>query len=93
MPPRKVEFRVLGDCYSIKTELSDEEVGEVMELLRRRVEEVSSPGTAFLSREEAVMTTLNMAAEYVRLRREFATYRRKMNAYLASLSKRIEESL
>ncbi len=93
MPLRKVEFRVLGDCYSIETELSDEEAGEVMELVRRRVEEVSRPGTAFLSKDEAVLTTLNMATEYVRLRREFATYRRKMNAYLASLSKRIEESL
>jgi cell division protein ZapA len=90
---RKVEFKILGDTYVIETELSDDEAGEVMELVRRRVEEISNPGTAFLSKDDAVLTTLNMATEYVRLKREFATYRRKMNAYLVGLSKRIEESL
>lgn len=93
MPPRRVEFKVLGDSYVIETELGEEETAEVMELVRRRVEEVCRPGAAFLSKDEAILTTLNMATEYVRLRREFAVYRRKMNAYLAGLSKRIEESL
>ncbi len=93
MPSRKVEFKVLGDTYSIETELSDDEVGEVMAIVRQRIEEISGPGSAFLSRDSAVLTTLNMATEYVRLKREFVTYRRKMNSYLRGLSKRIEESL
>ncbi len=93
MSPRTVKFKVLGDVYSIETELNDDEVGEVMETVRLRVEEISGPGAAFLSRDCAVLATLNMATEYIRMKREFTVYRRKMNSYLRGLSKRIEESL
>lgn len=93
MSQRTVEFKVLGDTYSIETELSDSEVAEVMETVRQRVEEISGEGAAFLSRDAAVLATLNMATEYVRVTREFAVYRSKMNSYLRGLSKRIEESL
>ncbi len=75
---RLVEFQLLGQEFRFCTAASDEELEQVLTLVRTFVEGESAEQRMqdFPFARVAVLACLNMASRYVNLEREFALYRR-----------------
>jgi cell division protein ZapA (FtsZ GTPase activity inhibitor) len=73
---RLVRFSLLGQDYRFYTGSSEEEMEEILTLVRGLIEENSSGehGTIPVSKI-AVMACLNIASKYIKLRGEFDDYR------------------
>lgn len=89
---RLVKFEVLGQEYPLYTDAPEEDVEEILELVKTQLEEVSRGGGHILpANKAAVLTSLNMASRYVRLRREFWEYRQRVEQGLEQLAQRVEQ--
>lgn len=88
---RLVKFEVLGQEYPLYTDAPEEDVLEILQLVKSQLEEVSRSGGHILpANKAAVLTSLNMAGQYVRLRREFAEYRSQVEQQLERLVRQVE---
>ncbi|TBV80310.1 MAG: cell division protein ZapA [Desulfobulbaceae bacterium] len=90
---RLVKFEVLGQEYQLYTDAPEEDVREILQLVKTQLEEVSRVGARGLpANKAAILTSLNMASQYVRLKREFAEYRQTVERSLGCLSSRVEKT-
>ena len=90
---RLVKFEVLGQEFPLYTDAPEEDVQEILQLVKTQLEEVSQGGSRGLpANKAAILTSLNMASQYVRLKREFSEYRQQVESGLDRLSCRIEEA-
>ena len=89
---RLVKFEVLGQEYPLYTDAPEEDVQEVLELVKDQLEAVSKGGGArgLPANKAAILTSLNMASQYVRLKREFGEYRQRVEHSLGELACRID---
>lgn len=91
---RLVKFNVLGQEYPLYTDAPEDEVEEILELVKSQLE-TNAHGSSHLlpANKLAVLSSLNMAGKYVRLKKDFEQYKRAVSALSEALANKIESSL
>jgi cell division protein ZapA len=89
-----VKFKVLGQEYPLYTDAPEDDVEEILQLVKSQIEK-SAQGSPHLlpANKLAVLSSLNMAGKYVRLRKDFEQYKRAVNGVSDALAHKIESSL
>ena len=90
---RSVKFEVFGQEYSLYTEAPEEDVQEILEMVRSHLHETSKASNVMPSSKTAILASLNMAGKYVQLKRDFENYRSEVDAISSQLTKKIEDFL
>lgn len=67
---QSVQITILGQQYTIKSDLAPDRVTSVAQLVNEKIAEVSSSDRAVDSMKTAVLALLNIAGEYMDLRDE-----------------------
>lgn len=89
---RLVKFEVLGQEYPLQTDAPEDEVREILDLVKSQLETHSNT-TTLMPAKLAVLVSLNMAGKYVRLNREFEQYKRDNDEKISLLVDKIERVL
>jgi len=89
---RLVKFELLGLEYPLYTDAPEEDVSEILDLVRTQIEQ-HSKSAQMLSAKVAVLVSLNMAGKYVKLKRDYEKLKEKENQKIASIVDQIEETL
>ena len=89
---RLVKFEVLGQEYSLNTDAPEEDVQEILELVRSQLEQHSKTPN-ILPAKVAVLVSLNMAGKYVKLKRDYEKLKQKETEKIATIVEQIEGSL
>ena len=91
---RLVCFQLLGQEYKFYTAAGEEEMAEILALVRELVADdpAASRGT-LATGKAAIMACLNIASRYVQLRREHEHYRDEATNRFRRLTREIEEGL
>ncbi|MDF1577989.1 MAG: cell division protein ZapA [Desulfurivibrionaceae bacterium] len=88
---RPVKFEVFGHEYSLNTEAPEEDVQEILEMVREHLHETCrSPGVV-PSTKSVILASLNMAGKYVKLKREYEDYRDQVETLSGRIRKKIED--
>ena len=91
---RLVKFEVLGQEYPLYTDAPEEDIEEILHLVKMQIENLSKSSKSLLpANKVAVLTSLNMAGKYVRLKRDFEQYEQQMSVLVDRLTSVIENSL
>ena len=91
---RLVKLEVLGQEYPLYTDAPEEDIKEILQLVKMQIESNSKSSKSMLpANKVAVLTSLNMAGKYVRVKRDFEQYKQKMNELVERLTSVIENSL
>ena len=91
---RMVKFEVLGQEYPLYTDAPEEDVEEILDLVKSQIEEHSKASKSILPANKiAVLASLNMAGKYVRLKRDFEQYKHAADQLAERLTGKIAESL
>ena len=90
---RLVKFEVFGHQYSLHTAAPEDEVTEILELVRSQFEKIAPTSSRIVSDKIAILTCLNMAGEMVKMKRELNRMRKEADENIAALTKRIESYL
>ena len=88
---RLVRFTLLGQDFTFYTGSSEEEMKEILELVKKMVEDNTTgvSGTLPASRV-AVMACLNMASKFIRLKRSFEDYKIETEGRINSINMQLE---
>ncbi len=91
---RLVRFTLLGQQYKFYTGAPEEEMNDILDLVKDLIEENSlgNHGTIPVSKI-AVMACLNMASKYIKLKQEFEEYKVESEERLNSVNKKINACL
>lgn len=92
-PERLIKFEVFGHEYSLFTAAPEDEVEEILQLVKSQFEKLVPASSRVVSDKIAVLTCLNMAGEVVKMRKEIEQFKRQANENIGTLVKRIESSL
>ena len=91
---RLVKFKVLGQEYPLYTDAPEEDIEEILNLVRMQIESQSKSSKSVLpANKVAVLTSLNMAGKYVRMKRDFERYKQEMTERVERLTSVIKNSL
>jgi len=91
---RLVKFEVLGQEYPLYTDAPEEDIEEILQLVKMQIENNSKSSKSLLpANKVAVLTSLNMAGKYVRIKRDFEQYKKEMSELVDRLTAVIENSL
>jgi cell division protein ZapA (FtsZ GTPase activity inhibitor) len=91
---RLVKFEVLGQEYPLYTDAPEEDIEEILHLVKVQIENQSKSTKSLLpANKVAVLTSLNMAGKYVRMKRDFEQYKEQMSVLVGRLTSVIENSL
>jgi cell division protein ZapA (FtsZ GTPase activity inhibitor) len=91
---RLVKFEVLGQEYPLYTDAPEEDIEEILQLVKMQIESNSKSSKSLLPASKvAVLTSLNMAGKYVRLKRDFEHYKQQMTELVERLTSVIQNSL
>ncbi len=91
---RLVKFEVLGQEYPLYTDAPEEDIEEIMHLVKMQLENHSKSSKSRLpANKVAVLASLNMAGKYVRLKRDFEQHKQQMSELVDRLTSVIETSL
>ncbi len=91
---RLVKFELLGQKYAFYSAASDEEMKSILTLVRQLVENGSPHSTGTLPVGKiAIMSCLNIASRYVKLKQEFKEYKEDSEKRIAGLSDEIRVRL
>jgi len=88
---RSVKFEVFGQEYSLQTEAPEEDVQEILDLVRTHLQETCKVTNVLPSGKSVILASLNMAGKYVKLKRDFEAYREKVQEEAERLRKKIED--
>ena len=91
---RLVKLEVLGQEYPLYTDAPEEDIKEILHLVKMQIESSSKSSKSILpANKVAVLTSLNMAGKYVSLKRDFEQYKEQMSELVERLTSVIENSL
>ncbi|MEW6428484.1 MAG: cell division protein ZapA [Thermodesulfobacteriota bacterium] len=86
-------MRFLGHEFVLTTAAPQEEVEEVINLVQSQLAKLMHPSSKLISEKAAILTCLNLAGDYVRLKREYEQAQLAQGARVGRLTKRIESYL
>lgn len=91
---RLVKFEVLGQEYPLYTDIPEEDVEEILALVRSQLETNGKQTNRLLPPNKvAILSSLNMAGMYVKLKREFESYKLQVEECSHRLMQKIEDTL
>lgn len=91
---RLVKFKVLGQEYPLYTDAPEDEVEEILRLVKSQLEKSSQGSPHMLPANKlAVLSSLNMAGKYVKLKKDFEHYKRSVDEFSGGLIRKIENIL
>ncbi len=90
---RRVSVTFFGQEYTLITTAPQDEVEEILRLVRNQFAKLTDPSSRVVSEKVAILTCLNMAGDYVRLKKELERCRQQQRERIEKLTKRIESSL
>ena len=86
---RLVKFEICGQEYPLHTDAPEDDVREILDLVKSQME-VHTKSSKILSVKIAVLVSLNMAAKYVRLKRDFERLQQREDKKICDLVSQIE---
>jgi cell division protein ZapA (FtsZ GTPase activity inhibitor) len=91
---RLVKFKVLGQEYPLYTDAPEDEVEEILQLVKIQIEKSAQGSPHMLPANKlAVLSSLNMAGKYVKLRKDFEQYKRAVDLFSENLAQKINSAL
>lgn len=91
---RLVKLEVLGQEYPLRTDASEEDVQEVLNLVRSQVEVYSRGANKSLPLDKiAILASVNLAGEYIKLKKDTDRYKRTVEEWVQRVSKKVEQAL
>ena len=92
---RLVKFEVLGQEFPLYTDAPEEEVNEILDLVRSQFEgQAQTSSTGVLPANKiAVLSSLNMAGKYVKLKKDFEAYKKSLDELLDRVTRNIDSTL
>ena len=91
---RLVQFTFLGQKYKVYTGTSEEDMEKILALIHQVEDEtLSECGEMLPASKVAVMVSLNIASQYLRLQKEFDQFRTEMETRIGSLNEQIDTDL
>ena len=93
---RLVKFKVFGQEFPLYTDAPEEEVQEILALVKAQFEEyapAAASANVLPPHKVAVLSSLNMAGKYVKLRKAFETYKQQCDAALDRVTEQIDATL
>lgn len=89
-----MKFKVLGQEYPLYTDAPEDEVEEILQLVKAQIEK-SAQGSPHLlpASKLAVLSSLNMAGKYVKLKKDFEHYKQAVGTLSDRLAQKIESLL
>lgn len=91
---RLVKFNLLGQELAFYTGASEQEVEDILQLVRQQIEENSAlSGVTVPASKIAVMTCLNLASKYIQLENDYTSYKNNTEATLVDLNERLDSAL
>ncbi|OKY74319.1 MAG: cell division protein ZapA [Desulfobulbaceae bacterium DB1] len=90
---RLVKFEVLGQEYSLHTDATEEDVREILDLVKNQLEAYAKSASTLPANKLAILTSLNMAGKYVKLKREFDTYKQMVGQTADLMKTKIDNTL
>lgn len=88
---RPVKFEVFGQEFFLNTEAPEEDVQEILEMVRTHLYETCRSSNVIPSSKSAILASLNMAGKYVELKRDFENYRKEVETLSCQIVKKIED--
>lgn len=89
---RLVRFKLLGQEFAFYTGASEEEMDEILVLVRKMLEEnVSGPPGTLPASKVAVMACLNLGSKFMKLKRDFEEYKIETDGRINTLNTQLEE--
>lgn len=93
MVERLVTFKVLGQEYPLYTDAPEKDVQEILELVKTQLECAGQASQNILPANKlGILTSLNIASSYVKMKREYEEYRHLVEGKINSLSEKIEKN-
>ncbi len=89
---RLVKFEVCGQEFALNTDAPEDEVGEILDLVKSQIESQTGTGKVLPARV-AILASLNMAGKYVRLKKELAEDKRLTDHKINAIIDNIEEQM
>ena len=89
---RLVKFEICGQEYQLQTDAPEDDVRETLDLVKSQIESYSKT-TKIMSVKIAVLVTLNMAAKYVRLKRDHERLKQQEDQRISELIQQIEKEV
>ncbi len=91
---RLVRFTLLEQEYAFYTGASEEEMGKILSLVRKLVEEGSGgPKGTIPASKVAIMACLNIASRYIKLKQDFDDYKEGSGTRVCNLIDQIDAAL
>ena len=87
---RLVKFEVLGQEYPLYTDASEEDVAEILDLVKSQLESYARSASSLPVNKLAILTSLNMAGKYVKLKRDFEQYKQRVDLIAGKVSDNLE---
>lgn len=91
MLARPVKFEVFGQEYFLNTEAPEEDVQEILDMVRAHLHETCRSSKVVPSSKSIILASLNMAGKYVELKRDFERYRLEVETLSGRIRKKIED--
>lgn len=90
---RLVTFKVLGQEYPLYTDALENDLQEILYLVKTQIEEIGQASQHVLpANKVGILTSLNIASKYVRTKREYEEYKQRVEAHLSLLNHKIENN-
>ncbi len=89
---RLVKFEIFGQEYPLNTDAPEDDVREILELVKSQME-LHAKSAKILPVKIAVLVTLNMAAKYVRLKRDHERLKQQEEKRISQLVSQIEQGI
>lgn len=91
---RRVEFKLFGQEFSFYTDASEEEVEQVINLVRSELDEGGQAvRTSLPSSKMLVLVCLRIAARFVQLEKEFDQFRSRQDKSIDNLINKVSSSI
>lgn len=90
---RLVKFEVLGQEYPLYTDAPEEDVREILELVRTQLESYAKSSTSLPANKLAILTSLNLAGKYVKLKKDFENYKQMVGETADMMKSKIDNTL
>ncbi len=75
---RIVEFQLLGQVFSFRTDLPEEMVREIQQLLTQKEREIQKKYKLLPPLKVAVLMLLQISSEYVKIKNEYQDFRKAL---------------
>lgn len=88
-----VTFKVLGQEYPLYTDAPEKDVQEILSLVKTQLENAGQASQHVLPASKlGILTSLNIASNYVKLKREYEEYKQRVEEKISLLSEKIEKN-